>query len=189
MKILVINSAEPEVIDYVHPLIRTIHDLGYDAELIEWRKLFLFSAFSDYNAILISASPIGNNANFDERIRAFQWLRECTIPVLGICAGHQFIGSTFGSSLIKNEEFEMGIKQVQILQEDPVFEGCPGELQVLQQHHDSIHLPDGFELLASSEKCKVQAIRHKERLIYGFQWHAEISSENIIRNFLTMSRS
>ena len=104
--------------------------------------------------------------------------------VLGICAGHQLMGKLFGADLIRDQEAEDGLMSVQITQADPIFEGHEKELTAEQQHNDSITLPEDFDLIATSSKCRVQAMRHKERPLYSVQWHPEKSNPEIISNFI-----
>ncbi len=186
MKILIINSAEPKERGFVDPIVQALDGIDLEINICEWRKNS--DDLDSYDAIIISASPRGDNANFKDRIKAFNWLRTITKPVLGICAGQQFIGFIFGSDLIKNQEIEDGFFTVQIKADNPLFKGCKHEFEVEQHHNDSITLPDRFELLASSSKCKVQAICHKNKPIFSVQWHTERSNPEIIRNFVDIAK-
>jgi len=184
MKTLVINSAEPEVTDFTDPLITLCREMGLSYQLSQWRDLAGSQDIGSWHAVIISASPMGNNANFEERLHAFRWLKNTQNKVFGICAGHQLLGCSFGSKLIQNKESERGMHKVRIHTFDPVFQNTENEIEVLQQHHDSITLPDDFNLLARSDRCRIQAMKHKERPLYSVQWHAEISTLKIISNFL-----
>lgn len=184
MKIGIINSAEPGIDNFAGPIRDVIDKEGLYSEIIQWRELNGIQHLKGYRAAIISASPMGNNANFEERIRSFDWLRNVDFPVLGICAGHQFIGHIFGGKLISNRESETGPTPIRIMKKDPLFEEMKQEITVVQQHHDSVTLPPGFFLLASSDRCKVQSMRHPEKPIYGVQWHAEISTPQLARNLI-----
>lgn len=187
MKILIINSAEPKDRDFVDPIKKILSEMKPHIDTGEWRKIFDDSDIEKYDAVIISASPKGNNANFEDRIKSFQWVKTTKKPVLGICAGHHFIGYIFGSQLIGNKEMENGILPVQIKTDDPIFKSHMNEIKVEQHHNDSITLPNEFELLANSDTCKVQAMRHKKKPIYSVQWHAERSNPEIIKNFIAIA--
>ena len=58
---------------------------------------------------------------------------------------------------------------------------------VNQKHKDSISLPEEFVLLAHSDKCKVQVMKHRTRPVYSTQFHAELSNSLIIENFIAIS--
>jgi len=190
MHMLIINSAEPTDRSFVDPVVHATGNMvrksGLQPEVREWQEFSGASDIGPYEAVIISASPMGDNENVAERVQSFQWLRTAQMPVMGICAGHQFIGHTFGSRLIKDAEAEEGMLPVRIQSWDPIFNGFGDEIEVMQQHHDAISLPDNFVLLARSERCRVQAMKHKQLPIYGVQWHAEISTPRLIRNFLGM---
>lgn len=185
--ILIINSAEPEERQFVDPIERYLSEQNASFVTREWREFIGADEVGPSSSVIISASPMGDNANFEERIRAFQWVKNVRVPVMGICAGHQFIGHIFGAELTRDRESEKGNVPVTILEDDPVFEGLGRVIDTEQQHHDSITLPNGFTLLASSGRCRVQSMRHTEKHIYGFQWHVEISNLEIIGNFINFS--
>jgi GMP synthase (glutamine-hydrolysing) len=70
---------------------------------------------------------------------------------------------------------EWGIGRVRVVKRDPILDGLPDELLMPQRHYaQCVALPDLFELLASSDECRVQMIKHKDRLVYGTQFHPEI---------------
>ncbi|MGC9343380.1 MAG: glutamine amidotransferase-related protein, partial [Bacteroidales bacterium] len=180
----IINSSQVGDTRFTEPLVRILEEYKISYKLQHWSEYSDVLELKPYDAVLISASPKGNNANFYHRLKAFQWLKTFDRPVFGICAGHQLTGVTFGSRLIRDFEGEEGLTEIKILKEDPIFEGS-GESIIGEQHHnDSISLPEEFDLLASTEKCEVQAIRHKDRPIYTFQWHVEISNPELIRRFV-----
>lgn len=190
MRVLIINSAEPTERSFVDPVVHTIGKMepktGIQPVVRGWQAFSGATDIGSCSAVIISASPMGDNENFAERVQSFQWLRTVQVPVLGICAGHQFIGHVFGSRLIRNAEAEEGINRVRIQSWDPLFTGFSDEIEVMQQHRDAISLPDNFVLLARSDRCRVQAMKHKQLPIYGVQWHAEISTPRLILNLLEM---
>jgi len=179
MKVLLINSAELKERGFIDPICDALIETGVETNVKEYKEISDDFDFNIYNAVIISASPKGDNVNFEDRLRSFNWVKTTKLPVLGICAGHQFIGVLFGGELIRDRESEDGILTVQIKEADPIFEECGGELKVEQHHNDSVTLPINFKLLADSQRCKVQAIRHKERPLYGLQWHVERSNPAI----------
>jgi GMP synthase (glutamine-hydrolysing) len=193
LPVLIINSAAPGEPAFIRPILETIasqvpvrREMDLSTEVCHWTELKDTREIGNYSAVIISASPMGDNANFGERVQCFQWLRTAQMPVLGICAGHQFIGHTFGSRLIKDAEAEEGMHPVRIQSWDPLFTGFGEELNVMQQHRDAVSLPDNFILLARSGRCRVQAMKHQQLPIYGVQWHAEISTPRLILNLLEM---
>jgi GMP synthase (glutamine-hydrolysing) len=113
------------------------------------------------------------------------------LPILGICGGLQLIAMAHGAALgpmrrlqkgeaDPNEGFasgyfkEWGFVPVRVLEPDPLFEGLGQKPVFLEAHYwDVKEVPPGFELLASSDACRIQAIRQTGRLVYGTQFHPE----------------
>lgn len=57
---------------------------------------------------------------------------------------------------------------------DPLFAGFSKEIVVKESHAFQLSdVPPGFDLLASTPDCQVQAIKHRQRLVYGVQFHPE----------------
>jgi len=138
-------------------------------------------------------------------------LRETRTPVIGFCGGFHQIYLAFGGKcgdmrrlapgeVDPNSSYspgflkEWGFTKVRLLKRDPLFDGLGPEIQVLQQHlSECKQLPDQFEVLASSDACRVQAIKHKTRLIYGTQFHPEAydndhpDGKRILQNFFRIA--
>lgn len=185
-RLLIINTAEKNNPDFTDPILKISRDFQVKEEIIHWSDYNDLEEMNSFDGIIISASPKGDNENFYDRLRAFRWLKSCEKPVLGICAGHQLIGVTFGAELISDQEAEEGQVKINILNDSPLFKGLPETFFAEQHHNDSVSLPFNFTLLASSEKCLVQAMKHKKLPIYSVQWHAEISNPELLGNFISI---
>jgi len=77
--------------------------------------------------------------------------------------------------------------------EDDLLKGIGPSFKTVQSHNDEIlELPEGFEVLAHSEKCKYQVIRHMTKPLFGAQFHAETmqgeKDEAIFANFVRICR-
>ena len=67
-----------------------------------------------------------------------------------------------------------GFFPIRIVKRDPLFVGLPSTMMMRCSHYCEVKkLPDGFELLASSGHCKIEAMRHRDRPLYGTQFHPE----------------
>ena len=187
--ILIINNAEPDIRQFVEPLIELVQQHSHlQYQQIEYRQLDPSSStFVDpqpFDAVLMSASPRGDDI-VASHVPLYRWLLEWKKPAFGICAGHQIPGSLFGAQLIRSSQKEVGRHQVQIVQQDPIFSGMSETFEVEQQHHDAITCPREFVVLCESNVCPVQMIRHRDRPFYTTQFHAEITNPELIRNFLS----
>jgi len=111
------------------------------------------------------------------------------VPVLGLCYGHQLISHLSGGKVKKGIKQEYGITYVTITKPIDVLKGLNNKEKVWMSHGDTVQeLPDDYEVLAFSENCPVAAFRHKEKPIYGLQWHPEVlhteHGEKVLRNFV-----
>ena len=181
-KILIINNAEPGITEFVEPLQKIVGEEGMESFLLEYAEAPEFN-YGKFDSILMSGSPQGDDIA-EHHVSYFQWLKETRKPVLGICAGHHITGSLFGSELLRSEEPESGDFNIELLTDDPLFNGLPKTIKVKQMHNDSITLPQGFELLATSATCKNQLMKHKNKPLYTCQFHPEFYNQDLIGNFL-----
>lgn len=108
------------------------------------------------------------------------------VPLLGICFGHQLTGVLHGAKIFRGKSLE-GPEQITLLQQDILFEGLHREFVMNEDHTEGIDLPPGFIHLASSANYPVEAMKHKDKMIWGVQFHPEVSPENgmtIFKNFV-----
>ena len=116
-------------------------------------------------------------------------LEKADFPVLGICAGHQYIARFFGGEVRPAEKPEYGKVELNVIKDDFLLKGVPKKSIVWLSHNDEVaKLPDCFELLASSDDCEIQAIKHKDKSFYGLQFHPEVENteygEHMFKNFV-----
>jgi GMP synthase (glutamine-hydrolysing) len=180
--ILIVNNAEKGIHEYIRPLEKIVSETGFTFETIEYRDCLDFD-FEKVEGIIMSGSPQGDDI-VEHHLPFFQWLKAYEKPVLGICAGHHITGYLYGSELLRGEEPESGDFPVEILEDDPLFSGLPQKITVKQMHNDSISLPPGFELLATSKTCHNQIMKHSNKPLYTCQFHPEYYNKNLIQNFL-----
>ena len=94
--------------------------------------------------------------------------------MLGICAGMQLLGRFAGGRIEHAAEPEIGELEVDVVERDGLFRDVGERPRVWQYHSDELtRVPDGFRLLASTERCRVQAIASDERGWWGTQFHPE----------------
>ncbi len=133
-------------------------------------------------SIAYESFRLGNTAEILDRMR---------IPILGICAGAQFMGMHYGSKVSPAIHPEFGRVEISIRDEDSILRGVSKKFYAWESHNDEIKdTPLGFELLASSETCKVQAMVNAKDKRYALQFHPEVEhtqfGRNIFKNFLEL---
>ena len=118
-----------------------------------------------------------------------------TIPILGICLGHQSIGQVFGGQVVRAREVMHGKTSVIHHNQDGVFSELAQPLTATRYHSlvvDRQNLPDCLEITAWTEKDgqvdEIMGLRHRELAVEGVQFHPEsILSEHghaLLQNFL-----
>jgi GMP synthase-like glutamine amidotransferase len=98
---------------------------------------------------------------------------EAGLPVLGVCLGAQLLAAALGADMRPASQPELGFGPVTLVRDDPVLGEAGSELPAFHWHEETFDLPDGAELLASTEACPHQAFRVGE-LAYGLQFHVEV---------------
>lgn len=138
-------------------------------------------ALDDVDLLLICGGPMGAT---DEAI--YPWIAEekrfiraaieANKAVLGICLGGQMIAAALGAQISINPQPEVGWYPLQSL---PCV-GCFNfpDMMVMQWHYQTFALPEGAQLLASTESCTNQAYQLGDRVI-GLQCHPEMTAEVI----------
>jgi GMP synthase (glutamine-hydrolysing) len=123
-------------------------------------------------------------------------VRKATFPILGICYGHQIIGSAFDAPMRDLGQMLRGYEKVSIVRRHPLFDGLPSDLMVAESHRQELtKIPDEFQHLALSTTTKVEAIAHRSKRIYGVQFHPERSNDEhphgrmILQNLLKLVRN
>ncbi len=111
------------------------------------------------------------------------------IPILGLCYGHQLIAYLLGGEVKRGARQEYGIAYVTIDKAIGVLRGLNCTEKVWMSHGDTVQSLSGdFEVLAHTENCPVAAYCHKEKAIYGLQWHPEVVHTErgieMLRNFV-----
>lgn len=140
------------------------------------------------SAIILSPGPgRPENAGICE-----QTVKELDVPILGICLGHQAICEALGGKVTYAKQLMHGKQSVAELDTDSkLFEGMDKKITVARYHSlcaDAETLPDCFKVTARTEDGEIMAVEHKERPVYGLQFHPESvltpDGEKIMRNFL-----
>lgn len=120
-----------------------------------------------------------------------------SIPILGVCLGHQAIGEAYGGRVVRTDRVMHG-KTSQVVHEGTgVFAGLPSPLEVMRYHSlvvERSSLPDSLQVVAraASDPNEIHGVRHREHPVYGVQFHPESvmtqHGKGLLRNFLELSR-
>jgi GMP synthase (glutamine-hydrolysing) len=181
---------------YNHLIARRLRELGVDSRLMPpSTALEKFDAIGA-DALVMGGGPqsVRSLGSLTGELReASNLMTETKLPMLCICVTHQLMATTFGgiTNLAKKPEF--GPVEVSVSDEDTILEGLKPSFTAWESHNDEIvTAPPGFKILASSDNCTVQAMRHEEKDVFGVQFHPEVSHTtkgvDIFKNFLKIVR-
>lgn len=178
---------------WTHREWRTLRDLDVDTKIVPNTTAFqdLYNEKIDGLVLSGGAPRIGLEGDLGN---CAEYLERAEFPILGICAGHQFMARFFGGAVKPSKVPEFGQIELTLLKEDDVlFEGVAKKSIVWESHNDEVTvLPNGFELLGESKNCKIQAMRHKKKQLYGLQFHPEVEhteyGEQIFKNFVKLCK-
>ncbi|MBI2417958.1 MAG: aminodeoxychorismate/anthranilate synthase component II [Ignavibacteriales bacterium] len=139
--------------------------------------------------ILVSPGP-GRPENSNISLTAIRDFGK-TIPVLGVCLGHQAIGLIFGGNVIKAPVLMHGKTSSIIHDGKSIFSGVPQGFTATRYHSliiEKSSLPAELTVTAETEDSIIMGVRHKHYPIEGMQFHPEsvLTTEgtNLIKNWL-----
>lgn len=122
-------------------------------------------------------------------------IKECgkTIPVLGVCLGHQGIGISFGGNVVKAPSLMHGKTSLIKHDGNKIYNGIPQNFEAGRYHSlviDKDNFPDQLQITAETEDGVVMGVRHKTFPIEGIQFHPESiltpEGNHLIKNWLNL---
>ena len=126
--------------------------------------------------------------------RFYEVLRVYAGPVLGICAGMQMLVRARGGVVAAAAKPTRGYATVGVVDDSDLLAGLSPSFTAFQSHEDEItRLPEGFRILASSERCAVEAVAADDRPWWGTQFHPEAWNDDhpggrfVIERFLELT--
>ena len=115
------------------------------------------------------------------------------IPVLGVCLGHQCIGSAFGGKIIRAGRLMHGKSSSIYHDGRTIYRGLPNPFQAIRYHSLLVEresLPDSLEISAETQEGEIMGVRHKNLAVEGVQFHPESimtqGGKILLKNFLEM---
>jgi GMP synthase (glutamine-hydrolysing) len=155
---------------------RRVRESGVYCEIAPFHQSEKTFAEMQPKAVILSGGP--NSVADMDTPRAPELILHSGVPILGICYGQQTLCAQLGGQVETSEEREFGRAFLDIQNPSPLFEGIGGAgeaLQVWMSHGDRVTaLPDGFDVIGTSENAPYAAIGDEARKIYGVQFHPEV---------------
>jgi|ERR1035437_361588 anthranilate synthase/aminodeoxychorismate synthase-like glutamine amidotransferase len=121
-----------------------------------------------------------------------------TIPILGVCLGHQAIGEAYGGKVVRAPRGVMHGKTSMVSHDGTgLFDGIPSPLEVMRYHSlvvEAASLPEALQVTATAvdDPTEIHAMRHRSHPVWGVQFHPESiltqHGKRILQNFLGMAK-
>jgi GMP synthase (glutamine-hydrolysing) len=176
---------------YCHLIGKRIRELGVYSEIVPYNiKIEDFKLLNEkfnVKGLILSGGPA---SAFDANAPKLNTeLLDLGLPILGLCYGHQLIAHMVGGKVGPAKKREYGATYVTIDRPVGVLKGLNKRERCWMSHSDTVFsVPPEYEVLAHTENCPVAAFRHREKPIYGLQWHPEVvhteKGMQMLHNFL-----
>ena len=121
-----------------------------------------------------------------------------TIPILGVCLGHQAIGEAYGGRVVRADRVMHGKTSDLLHDGTDLFEGLPQPMRVMRYHSlvvEPASLPATLDVTAraTDSDTEIHAFRHRQHPVWGVQFHPESvltdGGKQLLRNFLGLART
>jgi GMP synthase (glutamine-hydrolysing) len=184
-----LNTPQITVLDaggqYCHLIARKIRDLGVYADVLPSETPA--GELRGRKGLIISGGPDSVYENGSPRIDPA--ILSANQAVLGICYGQQLMTYVLGGRVRKGEKGEYGFARLVSQKPHALFANLNGDPTVWMNHRDTVDsVPEGFDVIASTDTCPVAAMAHHHRPWMAVQFHPEVAhtaqGRQILANFV-----
>jgi para-aminobenzoate synthetase component II len=189
VRVLVVDNYD----SFVYNLVQYLAQLGADTTVRRNDEVDL-DELDDVDAVLVSPGP-GTPERAGSSIDVIRSAAQRTLPLLGVCLGHQAIGVAWGGVVARAPELLHG--KTSLVHHDGVgvLAGLPDPFVATRYHSLSIRpdsVPEALEVTGRTESGLVMAVRHRELPAEGVQFHPESiltdQGRELLGNFLAGTR-
>lgn len=162
---------------YCHLIARRVREMNVYSEILpcdaSTDEIGALNAVMQVRGIILSGSPA--SLRIENAPRLEDGILEMSLPVLGLCYGHQLIAEMHGGEVRRGEKREYGITEVVIDMSIGVLKDMERVEKVWMSHGDTVFsVPDEFEVIAHTDISPVAAFMHRLKPLHGLQWHPEV---------------
>ncbi len=178
---------------FTYNLVHYLGELGAESVVIRNDKISAEEVITQKpKAIVLSPGPCTPN----EAGVCLDLIRKAgpTIPLLGVCLGHQSIGQAYGGKVIRAPQPMHGKLSMITNTGKGIFEGLPPTFEITRYHSlvvERATLPDCLEITAETADGIIMGLQHKTHPVHGVQFHPEsIASQQghaLLANFLSLA--
>lgn len=163
--------------EFVAPIVAALEPLE-QCEVTHFSELSRVD-FGSYSKVILSGTTLKDFATL-KQLDKFSWVKSLEKPILGICAGIETIAMVFGVPL--SGCLQIGMVEVTTTTANLLFEG---DFKAYVLHSLTVEASETFTVLAKSKQC-IEAIKHKDKPIYGVFFHPEVRNQEILRRFVQL---
>ena len=176
---------------YCHLIARRVRELKVYSEIVPHditpEEIEAMHERFNVKGLILSGGP---QSVYEENVpKCDPEILDLDMPILGLCYGHQLIAYLYGGTVKPGKQKEFGLTYAVIDKPLGVLRGLSQREKVWMSHSDTVFtLSKEFDIFAHTKNSPVAAFKHKEKPIYGLQWHLEVvHTENgmkMLRNFI-----
>ncbi len=178
---------------YNHMITRCLQELGVKSELVPLS--ITEKELNDMGAsgFVMGGGPQRIGSEIKKLGNLPNVIKSLKIPMLGMCVSHQLMAIVFGGKAGPAKSPEYGPVKIFVDDADEILKGIDKTFNTWEAHNDEVLvLPENFNILAHSEKCKIQAMKHVKLPIFGLQFHPEVddtkNGKKIFKNFIEICK-
>ena len=169
-KILVVDNYD----SFVFNLVQYLQQLGAECTVVRNDAVAATEA-SKYDGVLISPGP-GTPEKAGISVEMIQYCAQHSIPLFGVCLGHQAIGVAFGATVSRAPELLHGKTSLVYHQQEGVLVDIPSPFTATRYHSLCVEkdsVPDTLHITGSTDSGLVMSMQHTTLPIQGVQFHPE----------------
>jgi len=158
---------------YTQLIARKLRESGVYTEVVPYRESLENIKARQPQGIILSGGPASVYA--EDAYKPNDGIWDLGLPILGICYGMQLITQHFGGEVVAADHHEYGKAKLKIENDSSIFNGITDDSTVWMSHGDKAEkLPEGFDIIGTSENSPYAAIADEDRKVYAFQFHPEV---------------
>ena len=186
-KILVVDNYD----SFVFNLVQYLQQLGAECTVVRNDAVAVEEA-AHYDGVLISPGP-GTPERAGVSVAMIKYCAEHSIPLIGVCLGHQAIGVAFGATVSRAPELLHGKTSLVYHKQQGVLSDLPSPFTATRYHSLCVEkdsVPDVLEVTGTTNSGLVMSMQHTTLPIHGVQFHPEsVLTEHghqLLANWLVM---
>ncbi|MCF6243947.1 MAG: glutamine-hydrolyzing GMP synthase [Sulfurovum sp.] len=170
---------------YTQLIARKLRESGVYCEVVPYRENIVDIKARKPQGIILSGGPASVYA--EDAYKPDEELWSLGLPIMGICYGMQLMTQRYGGEVVSADHHEYGKAKLSIT-DCAIFTGMSNDETVWMSHGDkATRIPDGFEVIGTSENSPYAAIANVEQKLYAFQFHPEVhhsvEGTKLLKNF------